>query len=70
MAAMPASPSPATGAERVGPGREDAGGRSEGVQQDRCEQRGFGGGVRSRQQELEKLAVVDGLAPGAEEARA
>ena len=57
------------GAERVGAGREDAGGRAEGFEQDPGEVPGFGFGVRSRQQELEKLAVVDGLAAGAEKSR-
>ena len=40
------------GAQCVGPGREDTGGRAEGLQQQSGESPGLGGGVRSRQQEL------------------
>ena len=56
------------GAKRVGSRREDAGGGAEGVQQDAGEVAGVVGGVRSGEQEPEKLAVVDGFAPGAEKA--
>ena len=59
---------PCDRAQRVGAGCEDAGGRAEGVQQDPGEFPGLGSGVRSRQQELQKLAVVDGLAAGTENA--
>ena len=68
MAATAAFAEPGDGAEPVGAGREDAGGRAEGVEQETGEVLGYGGGVRSGQQELQNLAVVDGVATGAEKA--
>ena len=67
---MAASPSPAMARSVSGRAARARGGRAEGVEQEASELRGVGGGVGSGQQELEKLTVVDGLAPGAEEARA
>ena len=59
---------PGHGTQGVGACGEDAGRRAEGVQQQQGEALGFAGGVGSGEQELQKLPVVDGLAPGPEKA--
>ena len=59
---------PGDGAQGVGPGRENTGRRAEGVEKDAGEVAGIRVGMRSRQQELEKLVVVDRLRAGSEKA--
>ena len=55
------------GPQPVRPGGEDARRRAEDVEQARGDGSGVAAGIAPRQQELQQFAVVDGLAPGAQE---
>ena len=56
------------GAQPVGPGGENPWRRAENVQQARGERAGVIAETAAGQQQFDQLAVVDGLAPGAQEA--